>query len=59
MSTATEKKRAGFEGVSAKGYPAPKELATPTDLKPQEVQRIVLSLAPGRLALSRLPPAFG
>ena len=46
MSTATEKKRAGFEGVSAKGYPAPKELATPTDLTPQEVQRIVEAVNP-------------
>ena len=46
MSTATEKKRAGFEGVNAKGYPAPKELATPTDLTPQEVQRIVEAVNP-------------
>src|SRR6266480_5217659 len=46
MSTATEKKRAGFEGVRGKGYPAPKELATPTDLSPEEVQRIVEAVNP-------------
>ncbi len=46
MSTATEKKRAGSERISGKGYPAQKELATPTDLTPQEVQRIVEAVNP-------------
>src|SRR5258708_20026776 len=46
MSTAAEKKRGEFERVGGKGYPAPKELATPTDLKPQEVQRIVEAVNP-------------
>ncbi|MDX6710225.1 MAG: starvation-inducible DNA-binding protein [Blastocatellia bacterium] len=46
MSIATEKKRAGLEGVSGKGYPAPKGLATPTDLTSQEVQRIVEAVNP-------------
>src|SRR5260370_14424288 len=46
MSTATEKKRAESAGGSGKGYPAPRELATPTDLKPNEVQRIVEAVNP-------------
>jgi len=46
MSTATEEKRAEFEGAISKGYPAPKDLATPTDLTPQEVQRIVEAVNP-------------
>src|ERR1700682_6035285 len=46
MSKATKEKRAGFESVSGKGYPAPEELATPTDLKPQEVKRIVEAVNP-------------
>src|SRR5260370_29282225 len=46
MSTATEKKRAESAGGSDKGYPAPRELATPTDLKPNEVQRIVEAVNP-------------
>src|SRR5260370_21562811 len=46
MSTATEKKRAESAGGSGKGYHAPRELATPTDLKPNEVQRIVEAVNP-------------
>src|ERR1700682_2657466 len=46
MSSAIEKKRAEFAVGSGKGYPAPKELATPTDLKPNEVQRIVEAVNP-------------
>jgi len=40
MSTATEKKRAGLKVSTPKDIRA-EELATPTDLTPQEVQRIV------------------
>lgn len=41
MSTAIEEKLAGFERFSGRVFPAPKVLATPTDLNPLEVQRIV------------------
>ena len=33
-------------GDKIRSYPAPKELATPTDLKPEEVQRIVEAVNP-------------
>jgi len=46
MSSVTEKKGAEHAGDRAKGFPAPKELATPSDLSPEEVQRIVEALNP-------------
>lgn len=48
MATATGKKadKTDAAGNRIKSYPAPRELATPTDLKPEEVQRIVEAVNP-------------
>ena len=48
MASATEKKAEQLDraGNKIKSYPAPRELATPTDLKPQEVQRVVEAINP-------------
>ncbi len=51
MSTTTAKgaKTEGQNKTDLKsliGYPAPKQLATPTDLKPDEVQKVVLAVNP-------------
>jgi starvation-inducible DNA-binding protein len=48
MAIVTAKKSAESDKTSNKirSYPAPKELATPTDLKPQEVQRVVEAINP-------------
>lgn len=50
MATATVNKTSVDQGKRTNGkvrsYPAPKELATPTDLKPEEVQAVVEALNP-------------
>jgi len=52
MPNNTASKRAKQHSASAKengkikSYPAPKQLATPTDLKPEEVERIVTAVNP-------------
>src|SRR5215475_12446787 len=48
MATATENKMASQtrKRDKVKSYPAPKQLATPTDLKPEEVERIVTAVNP-------------
>jgi starvation-inducible DNA-binding protein len=48
MATATENKQSTLNRKRDKieSYPAPKQLATPTDLKPEEVRRIVEAINP-------------
>lgn len=43
---ATQPGEAGKTSTKIKSYPAPKPLATPTDLKPEEVQKIVEAVNP-------------
>lgn len=43
MTTST---KSGTHAMTGSGYPAPKRLATPTDLKPTEIQAIVEAINP-------------
>jgi starvation-inducible DNA-binding protein len=43
---ATQTGEPGTTSTKIKSYPAPKPLATPTDLKPEEVQKIVVAVNP-------------